>query len=247
MERIEEKKLVRFPDLFWEDNINQILQTKEMKELSVFMKSARKKKVVYPESKAIFRPFAEVNWNRVNVVIIGQEPYNDEYSDGLAYSSKSIITPLPLLNIYLEIQRSLYPQSTVDLLFQSKENGRIIRNNDLKWWARQGVLLMNQRLTVEQGKPKSHENKGWEFFAKQIIELLNNHPKQLVFLMWGNEAKDYTHLISKRHIVIESSNPLPQTANLGFMGSNCFVEANKVVKSSYGKIIHWHNNAEWYQ
>jgi len=247
MEGTKEKKLVRFPDLFWEDSINEILQTKEMKTLSTFMKSARKSKVVYPESKLIFRPFAETNWNRVAVVIIGQEPYGNVFDDGLCYSTKSIITPPPLLNIFLEIQRSIYPGGTIDNLFEMRDGNRKERNNNLHWWARQGVLLLNQRLTVEKDKYKSHENKGWEFFIKSVIEVLNNHPRQLVFLLWGNESKDYSKFINKKHIILESSNPLPATANQGFMGSNCFVEANKVVKSSYGKIIHWHNKTEWYQ
>lgn len=247
MERTEEKKLVTFPDLYWEHEINKILQTKEMKDLSTFMRSARKNKVIYPESKALFRPFGLTNWNRVNVVIIAPEPYNDVYADGLAYSSKSIITPPALLNIYLEIQRSLYPNQTIDNVFKITEQGRIMRNNDLKWWARQGVLLLNYRLTAEKDKPKSHANRGWEYFTEQIIELLNFHPKQLVFLLWGNEMKDLRKLINKKHVILEAPSPLPQTANLGFMGSNHFIEANKVVKSSYGKIIHWHNNTNWYQ
>ena len=186
------------------------------------------KKVVYPEQDNIFKALKLTPYSNVKVVIVGQDPYHGEKeANGLSFSvSPGIKLPPSLKNIYKE----LYD----DLKIDRKDNG------DLTDWAEQGVLLLNTVLTVEKDKPASHRNIGWELFTDYIIKTLNEKKEPIVFILWGNFAKNKAKLITnQRHLIITSSHPSPFSARYGFFGSKPFSKANNFLISNDIRPIKW--------
>ena len=186
------------------------------------------KKVVYPEQDNIFKALKLTPYSNVKVVIVGQDPYHGEKeANGLSFSvSPGIKLPPSLKNIYKE----LYD----DLKIDRKDNG------DLTDWAEQGVLLLNTVLTVEKDKPASHRNIGWELLTDYIIKTLNEKKEPIVFILWGNFAKNKTKLITnQRHLIITSSHPSPFSARYGFFGSKPFSKANNFLISNDISPIKW--------
>ncbi len=186
------------------------------------------KKVVYPEQDNIFKALKLTPYSNVKVVIVGQDPYHGENeANGLSFSvSPGIKLPPSLKNIYKE----LYD----DLKIDRKDNG------DLTDWAEQGVLLLNTVLTVEKDKPASHRNIGWELLTDYIIKTLNEKKEPIVFILWGNFAKNKTKLITnQRHLIITSSHPSPFSARYGFFGSKPFSKANNFLISNDISPIKW--------
>lgn len=186
------------------------------------------KKVVYPEQDNIFKALKLTPYSNVKVVIVGQDPYHGENeANGLSFSvSPGIKLPPSLKNIYKE----LYD----DLKIDRKDNG------DLTDWAEQGVLLLNAVLTVEKDKPASHRNFGWELLTDYIIKTLNEKKEPIVFILWGNFAKNKTKLITnQRHLIITSSHPSPFSARYGFFGSKPFSKANNFLISNDISPIKW--------
>ena len=186
------------------------------------------KKVVYPEQDNIFKALKLTPYSNVKVVIVGQDPYHGENeANGLSFSvSPGIKLPPSLKNIYKE----LYD----DLKIDRKDNG------DLTDWAEQGVLLLNAVLTVEKDKPASHRNIGWELLTDYIIKTLNEKKEPIVFILWGNFAKNKTKLITnQRHLIITSSHPSPFSARYGFFGSKPFSKANNFLISNDISPIKW--------
>lgn len=186
------------------------------------------KKVVYPEQDNIFKALKLTPYSNVKVVIVGQDPYHGENeANGLSFSvSPGIKLPPSLKNIYKE----LYD----DLKIDRKDNG------DLTDWAEQGVLLLNTVLTVEKDKPASHRNFGWELFTDYIIKTLNEKKEPIVFILWGNFAKNKAKLITnQRHLIITSSHPSPFSARYGFFGSKPFSKANNFLISNDITPIKW--------
>ena len=186
------------------------------------------KKVVYPKQNNIFKALKLTPYSNVKVVIVGQDPYHGENeANGLSFSvSPGIKLPPSLKNIYKE----LYD----DLKIDRKDNG------DLTDWAEQGVLLLNTVLTVEKDKPASHRNIGWELLTDYIIKTLNEKKEPIVFILWGNFAKNKAKLITnQRHLIITSSHPSPFSARYGFFGSKPFSKANNFLISNDISPIKW--------
>lgn len=198
------------------------------KNLMTFVNQEYKTKIIYPPYDAIFNAFKLVDINNIKVVIIGQDPYyNPNQAHGLSFSVQSgVALPKSLINIYKELQEDL----------------NIVRKNDgdLSNWARQGVFLLNTILTVEQGKPLSHQDKGWEIFTAKVIEQLNMDNRPRVFVLWGNNARKLKCYINNpAHLVIESSHPSPLSAYNGFFGSKPFSRINNFLISNHLTPIDW--------
>lgn len=188
----------------------------------------RLKSVVYPPENEVFKAFELVEFNDVKVVIIGQDPYHQKgQAMGLSFSvRKDIKLPKSLFNIYKELFNDLGINNT---------------DGDLTAWANQGVLLLNTLLTVEESKPLSHKNIGWEILTDRVIEELGNRIDPVVFVLWGNNAKKKKKLIKPHHFFIESSHPSPLGAYRGFVGSKPFSKVNDYLKKRGKKPIDWRN------
>ncbi|MBF26073.1 MAG: uracil-DNA glycosylase [Flavobacteriales bacterium] len=196
--------------------------------LSSFLNLEYKNLQIFPDKSLIFNAFNLCSFDNVKVVILGQDPYhNKNQADGLSFSvpvGEKI--PPSLRNIFKEIQN--------DLGVISPKSG------NLQIWAEQGVLLLNSILTVQNGKPASHQFKGWEIFTDKVIELLSNDKKNLVFMLWGNYARDKGLKINrKNHLLIESSHPSPFSAKKSFLGSKQFSRCNNYLELHKKGVINW--------
>jgi len=213
----------------WEDIHAEILATPTLVKLKAFIKMERADdKRILPSGPDLFNAFKLTPFDKVRIVILGQDPYPDgAHAHGLAFSCKQPkVIPASLMNIFKEISRSLYPGQDLRETFKT---------GNLTHWAEQGILLINVVLTVEEGQPGSHQGKGWELFTTHIIKCLNNHPRPLVFMMFGKKAQEYIPLITdkKRHLILETSHPSPLSVDQGFAGSNVFEAADSFVRKNY--------------
>ncbi|MBB3140643.1 uracil-DNA glycosylase [Halomonas organivorans] len=189
-------------------------------------KAARK--VIYPHSSNWFRAFELTPLDQVRVVILGQDPYHGPgQAHGLCFSVRAgVRTPPSLVNIYKEL--------AADVGFVPVDHGH------LEHWARQGVLLLNTSLTVEQGNAGSHRGKGWETFTDRAIATVNEHAEPTVFLLWGSHARQKKALIdTRRHLVLESPHPSPLSAHRGFFGNHHFSRANAFLAEHGRAPIDW--------
>lgn len=211
---------------------NEILKDEFNKEyylnLRKFLKEEYSTKIIYPPMYDIFNALKYTDYNDVKVVILGQDPYHGEgEAHGLAFSVKENI-PIPpsLKNIYKELNASL---------------GCYIPNNGyLKKWADQGVLLLNASLTVRKDMANSHRNKGWEIFTNEVIKKLNLRDKPVIFMLWGNNAKEKIQFIDRgKHHLLMSVHPSPLSASRGFFGCNHFGKANEILRAMGEKEIDW--------
>lgn len=186
------------------------------------------KKTIYPPKDYIFNALKLTSYENTKVVIVGQDPYHGEgEAHGLSFSvQKGIKIPPSLQNIYKE----LYD----DLGIFPKDNG------DLTGWAEEGVLLLNAVLTVEKDKAASHRNLGWEPMTDYIIKVLNKKEESVVFILWGNFAKEKAKLITNpKHYIITSPHPSPFSAYSGFFGSKPFSKTNNYLMNHGIKPIDW--------
>ncbi|SEK42759.1 uracil-DNA glycosylase [Halomonas daqiaonensis] len=189
-------------------------------------KAARK--VIYPHSTHWFRAFELTPLDTVKVVILGQDPYHGpNQAHGLCFSVRpGVRVPPSLANIYKELQ--------ADVGFQPVDHG------NLEYWARQGVLLLNTSLTVEQGNAGSHRGKGWETFTDRAIATVSEHAEPSVFLLWGSHARQKKALVdTSRHLVLESPHPSPLSAHRGFFGNHHFSRANAFLVEQGREPIDW--------
>lgn len=197
------------------------------KELSEFLHEAYASRTVFPAKQQVFRAFTS-DLNAVKVVILGQDPYHTPgVAHGLAFSVPSS-QPIPpsLINIYKEI----------DAEYGSHAN----KTGNLKSWQEQGVLLLNNVLTVEAHKAGSHRGKGWETFTEATVRYLDEKSDHLVFLLWGRDARSKKPLINQqKHLVLESAHPSPLSAHSGFFGNGHFLKANEFLKSHGLDEIVW--------
>ena len=185
-------------------------------------------KVIYPPNAEVFNALALTPFSEVKVVVLGQDPYHGpRQAHGLCFSVKPPTPPPPsLLNIFSELES--------DVGIARPKHG------DLTSWARQGVLLLNAVLTVEDGKPGSHANKGWERFTSKVIEELNNRREHLVFLLWGSYAqKKAEHVDRTKHLVLTAPHPSPLSAYRGFLGCRHFSQANSYLVTHGRTPIDW--------
>ncbi len=182
---------------------------------------------VYPPGSLIFNAFNKTPFDRVRVVILGQDPYhNPGEAMGLSFSvPKGVRIPPSLVNIYREIRTEL--------------GYEIPAHGDLSGWAEQGVLMLNAMLTVEAGKPASHQKIGWQTFTDAVIRTVSDKKEGVVFMLWGNFARSKKSLIDQsRHFVLEAAHPSPLAGN-AFQGCGHFVRANEILTSQGMEPVSW--------
>ncbi len=213
----------------WHIALKNELKKPYLVQLSAFLNQEKKAgKIIYPEEKALFQALKLTPFNQVKVVILGQDPYHGpNQAQGLCFSvPKGVKIPPSLANIYKELQDDL--------------NITPAQHGDLSAWAKQGVLLLNSVLTVEQAKPGAHQNKGWEQFTDSIIRLLNQKTRPIVFVLWGAYAqKKATMIDSTKHLVIQSAHPSPLSAYRGFFGSKPYSQINGYLVKNQQMAIDW--------
>jgi uracil-DNA glycosylase len=200
-----------------------------MQELAAFLRSEKSRgKTIYPPGALIFNAFRHAPFEAVKVVVLGQDPYHGPgQAHGLSFSVPDGVPPPPSLqNIYKELER--------DLGIPRPSTG------NLTPWAEQGVLLLNAVLTVEQAKPGSHQNRGWEEFTDAAIASLAEDRDGLVFLLWGAYAQAKGRVIdNRRHCVLRAPHPSPLSAHRGFLGCGHFSAANRYLQGRGVKPINW--------
>lgn len=196
--------------------------------LTNFVRHAYATRQCFPPAGQIFRAFDLCPFDKVRVVIIGQDPYHDyNQAHGLCFSvQEGVPAPPSLLNIYKELQRDLAKP--------------IPNSGDLTHWAEQGVLLLNATLTVEAHKAGSHQGKGWEELTDAAIQSLNNQRSNIVFMLWGSYAQRKGQFIDrKRHLVLTAVHPSPLSAYRGFIGCGHFSKANDYLLQHGLSPINW--------
>ena len=211
-------------DYYLEDEYNK----EYFKDLLNYISLEYKNKTIYPKQNEIFNAFRYTDFSNVKVVILGQDPYHGpKQAEGLSFSvSNSVRKPPSLQNIFKELEDDLgipFPKS-----------------NSLKPWAKEGVLLLNSVLTVEEHNPTSHKDKGWERFTDEVIKIINEKTTPVVFILWGSYARSKREFITNKiHYIIESPHPSPYSARNGFFGSKPFSKTNNFLKSKGLKEINW--------
>lgn len=212
----------------WQKVLQPEFEKEYFKNLINFVKQEYASTTVYPPGKQIFHAFEECPFNKVEVVILGQDPYHGPgQANGLAFSvNEGIRTPPSLRNIFKEIQDDL---------------GKEIPNSgNLERWAEQGVLLLNATLTVRANTAGSHQNKGWETFTDAVIQKLSEQKENLVFMLWGAYAQKKGAIIDgSKHLVLKAAHPSPFAADKGFFGTHHFSKANAYLKKHGKKEIDW--------
>ena len=211
----------------WDLVLKDELEKDYFKKLGIFVKNEYKNKTIYPAYNNIFKALRLTDYDKVKVVILGQDPYHGvNEAHGLSFSVvEGVRRPPSLDNIFKELYSDL---------------GIKRENNNLTDWALQGVLLLNSVLTVEKDKAFSHSNKGWEIFTDTIIERLNERNSPVIFVLWGNAARSKKALIDQnKHYIIESAHPSPLSASRGFFGSKPFSRINKILRDNNEKEIEW--------
>lgn len=195
------------------------------KKLDLKLAKLREENIVYPKEEDVFNAFKYTKIEDVKVVILGQDPYHGKnQAHGLSFSSLDTKTPKSLINI----KKELYSDLGIE----------ISPNNNMTNWAKQGVLLLNTVLTVNEGKPNSHQNIGWETFTLNIFKEITKLDKPIVFILWGNHAISYKkYITNNKHLVIESSHPSPFSARISFFGSKPFSKTNEyLIKNNLSPI-----------
>lgn len=213
----------------WKTFLNSEFNKPYFKELSKFLTTEYNKKTIFPKKTQVFSAFT-TDLNQVSVVILGQDPYHTpDAAHGLAFSvPPSQPIPPSLKNIYKEIMNDLQRPSIC------------AKSGYLKKWQEQGVLLLNNVLTVEAHKAGSHRGKGWEIFTEATIKYLNATQPHLVFVLWGRDARSKKPLIDQsKHLILESAHPSPLSAYNGFFGSKPFSKTNDFLKSHNLPEINW--------
>lgn len=213
----------------WKARVGGWLQRQDMRELSGFLRERKATGAsIFPPGPEIFAAFDATPFDAVKVVVLGQDPYHGEgQAHGLCFSVRpGVPVPPSLLNIYKEIRR--------DLGIAPPDHGYLMP------WARRGVLLLNAVLTVEAGRPGSHQGKGWEGFTDHVVDVLNREREGLVFLLWGSYAQAKGRVIDpRRHRVLRTTHPSPLSAHRGFLGSGHFSAANDSLARRGETPIDW--------
>lgn len=213
----------------WKSRLADEFSDPYFNELAQFVRTEYEKERVYPAPKNIFRALDLCPFERVRVVILGQDPYHGAgQANGLAFAvSEGVPLPPSLRNIYAEIASDIgVPQQSP--------------SGDLSRWAEQGVLLLNATLTVRASAPGSHQSHGWEQFTDAIVRTLSEEREHLVFLLWGRYARAKgAHIDRNKHLVLETSHPSPFSAHDGFLGCKHFSRANAYLAQHGQEPIDW--------
>jgi len=211
----------------WKDALAEEFGKEYFVSLKDFVKKEYQKGKIYPPAHFIFRAFDLCPFDKVKVVILGQDPYHGAgQAHGLCFSvPEKIAVPPSLQNIYKEIKNDI--------------GGNIPAHGNLEHLAEQGILLLNATLTVHAGTPLSHKGKGWEEFTDSAIKTLSDKKEHLVFLLWGNYAKQKSALIDfEKHLVLESAHPSPFSA-MSFFGCKHFSKTNEYLTRHGREPIRW--------
>ncbi len=213
----------------WKARVGDWFAREDMRALAAFLRQRKAAgALIYPAGRDIFAAFDATPFDAVKVVILGQDPYHGPgQAHGLCFSVQpGVAVPPSLLNIYKELER--------DTGFIRPDHGCLLP------WARQGVLLLNSVLTVEDGRPGSHQGRGWEGFTDHVVETLNREREGLVFLLWGSYAQKKGAVIDpRRHRVLKAPHPSPLSAHRGFLGCGHFSAANQFLTRSGQTPIDW--------
>ena len=197
-------------------------------ELDTFVTEERRQQTVFPPEGEVFSALKLTPYKKVNVFVLGQDPYHDDnQAHGLAFSVRPGVRPPPSLqNIFKELK--------TDVGFRIPNNGYLVP------WAKQGVLLLNAVLTVRAHQPNSHKNQGWEKFTDAVLRAVGQKPDPVVFVLWGGYARKKTNVIATgRHVIIESAHPSPLSAHSGFFGSRPFSKINAALRAAGKPEIDW--------
>jgi uracil-DNA glycosylase len=212
----------------WQAVVGDERQKPYFRELEKFVDEERRTHTVFPPHDEVFTALKLTPYDRVKVLLLGQDPYHDDgQAHGLAFSVRPGVPPPPsLVNIFKELHS--------DLGCQVPDNGYLVP------WAEQGVLLLNAVLTVRAHAPTSHKNKGWEQFTDAVIRAVGEKEDPVVFLLWGGYAQKKVKLIdTERHTIIQSAHPSPLSARNGFFGSRPFSAANEALRAAGKSPIDW--------
>ena len=213
----------------WKARVGEWFAREDMRALSAFLRQRKAAGArIYPPGRDIFAAFDATPFDAVKLVILGQDPYHGAgQAHGLCFSVlPGVPVPPSLLNIYKELER--------DTGFIRPDHGCLLP------WARRGVLLLNSVLTVEDGKPGSHQGRGWEGFTDHVVDVLNREREQLVFLLWGSYAQKKGAVIDgRRHRVLKAPHPSPLSAHRGFLGCGHFSAANQYLARCGKTPIDW--------
>ena len=212
----------------WSALLQREIGSERHTELQQFIAHERLVSTVFPPAQDVYAALELTPFESTKVVVLGQDPYHGlGQAHGLSFSVRGN-TPIPpsLRNIFQEL--------FTDVAIQREQNG------DLTEWARQGVLLLNTTLTVREGEPGSHKNRGWEHITDTVMSALNEKPTRVVFVLWGAHARNKKTLITQaHHVVIESAHPSPLSAHRGFFGSKPFSQINSALEEAGLSPIEW--------
>lgn len=212
----------------WDNLLKEEFKKEYFQNLMQFIKEEYKTKTIYPKQSEVFNAFRYTDFDNVKVVILGQDPYHGpNQAEGLSFSvSNEVLKPPSLKNIFKELESDLgihFPEL-----------------NSLKPWAKEGVLLLNAVLTVEEHNPTSHKDHGWENFTDEVIKIINKKTTPVVFILWGSYARNKKKLITNQlHYVIESPHPSPFSAYNGFFGSKPFSKTNNFLRENGITPVNW--------
>lgn len=204
------------------------LEKPYLKSCAAFLEAEREAHQVFPPENEVFTAFALTSYERVNVVLLGQDPYHgDGQAHGLCFSVKAgIKPPRSLANIYKELAS--------DLGIAPATHGCLTS------WAEQGILMLNAVLTVRAHEANSHKDQGWEKFTDAVIRKVNEKSDRVIFVLWGGNARKKAQLIDRaRHVVLEGAHPSPLSASGGFFGSKPFSEINRLLREGGKPEIDW--------
>ncbi len=211
----------------WDLILQDEMKKSYFKYIKEFVKEERLSKTIYPPANDLFNAFKLTDFKDIKVVILGQDPYHGEKEAmGLSFSvRRGVRTPPSLRNIFKELEDDLNITRT---------------DTDLSDWAKQGVFLLNTVLTVEKDKANSHKEIGWEIFTDYIISQIDEKLDNVVFILWGRQARDKKKIMrNKNNYIIESAHPSPLSAYHGFFGSKPFSKTNNYLEAHNKKKINW--------
>lgn len=212
----------------WDNILGGEFDKNYYQNLRHFLDSEYSAKTIFPIKQNIYSALKLTPYKDVRVVILGQDPYHEiNQAHGLAFSvNKDVLIPPSLVNIYKELKD--------DCGYDIPNHGYLID------WAKQGVLLLNTVLTVEEHKANSHKGRGWEILTDEIIKKINLKQDPVVYILWGNNARSKAKFITNpKHLILQSAHPSPLSAYHGFFGSKPFSKTNKFLKQNGFKEINW--------
>jgi uracil-DNA glycosylase len=212
----------------WQEKLSKEMEKKYFSDLLAFVEKEIQTKTVYPPKELLFNALNTTPFDDVKVLLLGQDPYHGpNQAHGLCFSVQQGIKPPPsLVNMYKELNRST--------------DFKMPAHGELTGWSKQGILMLNTTLTVRDGEPKSHAKKGWEKFTNSIIRLISDEKENVVFVLWGGDARKKVKLIdTTKHYILESAHPSPLSVYRGFSGCNHFNMINEYLVEKGKEPINW--------